>query len=178
MFRSLFCVTLFTVSCSAIAQPDNVKGRVIKVYPLSSNVLPIKGETPAKDSKRDVYKIPSTRAIEGSAMPSSSEPETVNAGEVSTGVEIRKGTVNDNIIRIAKEELGIPASNVDFLYIPCDLVERYSYVIPESNFEDKYERLTYYASQYSFFSTFNPMTNTVTLEYRGPDVFENCRKSK
>lgn len=94
------------------------------------------------------------------------------------GVKILKGTVNDNIIRIAKEELGIPAGNVDFLYIPCDLVEKYSYVIPESNFEDKYERLTYYASQYSFFSTFNPMTNTVTLEYRGPDVFENCRKSK
>lgn len=121
-------------------------------------------------SSSQAYVIPSVDDVAANSA------QTKNASV--TGVEIRKGTVNENIIRIAKTELGIPASNVDFRFIPCDLIENYSYVIPNSHFENKYERLTYYASQYSFFSSFNPMTNTVTLEYRGPDVFDNCRKTK
>lgn len=115
------------------------------------------------------------------------EDNQSNTGPVATeapkplavnGVQISQGTVNDNIVRIAGDELGIPSKNVEFLYIPCPLIEKYSYVIPESKFSNRYERLTYYASKYSFFATFNEMTNTVTLEYRGPDVFETCREQK
>lgn len=106
------------------------------------------------------------------------ESVSMSSPKVSVGVNIFKGTVNDNIIRLANEELDIPKENVEFMYLPCELVEKYTYVIPEDKFSNKYERLTYYASQYSFFATFSPITNTVTLEYRGPDVFDNCRKAR
>lgn len=164
MIRSALCVTLLCASYASIAQNDTAKGRVIKIYPLSGNEQSVSKPSETSQPVNDGYKKPSTMEVQ--------EAKKLN------GVEIRKGTVKENIIRIAATELSIPESNVDFRYIPCDLVEKYSYVIPESHFANKYERLTYYASQYSFFSTFNPMTNTVTLEYRGPDVFEHCRKSK
>ena len=174
MIRSALCVTLLSASFGCFAKDEAVKGRVIKVYPLSANEQVSASPVGTSVSKRDVYTIPETKQVKGTNKSVESEFKQVAV----SGVEIRKGTVNENIIRIAKTELGIPESNVDFTYIPCDLIEKYTYTIPDSHFKNKYERLTYYASQYSFFSTFNSMTNTVTLEYRGPDVFENCRKSK
>lgn len=105
------------------------------------------------------------------------EAVSETSAEVVTGVRILKGTVNANIVRIAEEFFGIPEENVEFVFMPCELVEKYTYTIPEEKITNKYERLTFYASQYSFFTTFNTMTNTVTLEYRGPDVFDKCRKT-
>lgn len=152
----------------AHAEALEKKGRVIKVYPQAvSDSMPTgAGLSTAEQginsqlNKEAVVSVP------------------VVTPQKKVGIDIFKGTVNENIIRLAKEELGIPRQNVEFMYLPCDLVEKYTYTIPEEKLNNKYERLTYYASQYSFFATFSPITNTVTLEYRGPDVFSNCRKAR
>tara|TARA_Y100000782_G_C10158652_1_gene254777 strand:- start:32 stop:550 length:519 start_codon:yes stop_codon:yes gene_type:complete len=160
------------------------------IFPLSaSDVITTKNKTNIKYSKftepknfspsasKKTVKAPSMKK-DVIAVTQSNQVQDTPLTKKTDGVDIYKGTVKENILRLAQSELNIPAQNVEIRYLPCELAEPYTYTIPEYVLENRYERLTYYAGKYSFFATFNLMTNTVTLDYRGPDVFDNCRKSK
>jgi len=96
----------------------------------------------------------------------------------TNGVQIFKGTVIENIIRIAKEELGVPQNHIKFSNMPpCQLLEELTYTIPESEFKDKskLERLGLYLSFYEISLKYHPLTNSILVKYVGPDVTHKCQ---
>lgn len=168
--KRLLVLALIAAITAGCASKKQAPDKAYDMIPVKDGYLVVKKDEPTTASAIDVSAMTVKPTEKNQSKPTTSEPD--NTGR---GIVIRKGTVNDNIYRIAFEQFGVPPTNVDFVYLPCPLVEKYDYVLPENTFENDYEKLTKYAGFYQFYVQFHQLTNSITLEYQGPNVFDNCR---